>query len=606
MFDALFVLLHVTIVLILIICIYLLQLKNKKQIHIVFIWTIIAMLVLSIGYLMEKYTRMYYGKTIMIYVYIWYTGLCFIPVCLLLISIVFINTKIAFTKKYYLLFVIPVLSVIMLLTNEYHHLFFVNFSGTNNEVVYGKYFIIHSIYSYACIIIGLVRLLYHSVKISKFFSMQSVLIAIGSIIPLFVNIIVTFKLVVLPAYTTAIAFSVTIIFISIAIFRYQFLRVSPIALRTIVDRISDSFIVVNDDFIVIDYNKTMNTALSNIANVEVKKSIFEIFKDTCLINDKDNLYDLIKVSKESGMSISFEKHITGDQVDKYFNIEITPIIAHNNYLGTIILFKDNTENVKHLEAIEEKHAIMMEQERLASLGQLMGGIAHNMKTSIMSIAGAVEGLRDLVDEYDMSVSDSSVTIEDHHEIAAEMKTWLTKIKPYCSYMTDIIDTVKGQTVKFNTSLVVGFTVNELVKRIELLLKYELIRNKCTLNTEIRTDSSTELHGDINSLVQVFDNIIINAMQAYEGQEGRIELIIEEKENNILFTVRDYAKGIPDSIKDKLLKEMITTKGRSGTGLGLYMSNLTIKGRFGGNMWLTSEEGRGTSFFIQIPLKKQLN
>jgi two-component system sensor histidine kinase HupT/HoxJ len=606
MHNIFFVLLHISIVLILMICIYLLQIKSKKQIHIVFIWSMIAMLVWSTGYLLEKYTRDYFGQTIMIYVYIWYTGLCFIPPCLLLLSIVFVNTKIRFTKKYLLLFIIPVLSIIMLLTNEHHHLFFVWFSGTNDEVVFGKYFIIHSIYSYACIILGLARLFYHSVKISRFFSKQSVLIAIGSLIPLFVNIIVTFKLMVLPAYTTAIAFSATMIFISIAILRYQFLRISPIALRTIVDRISDSFIVVNDEFIVIDYNRTIKTAFRDIADIQVKKSIFEIFEGTCLINDNNNLYDLIKISKESHMSISFEKHITGGQVDLYFNIEITPIIVNENYLGTIVLFKDITENIRHLEAIEEKHAIMMEQERLASLGQLMGGIAHNLKTSIMSIAGAVEGLRDLVDEYEMSIGDSSVTIEDHHEIASEMRTWLTKIKPYCSYMTDIIDTVKGQTVHPSATLVVGFTINELLKRIELLLKYELMRNKCTLNIENRVNTSTELNGDINSLIQVFDNIIINAIQAYEGKEGRIDFIIEEKDNNILFTVKDYAKGIPDNIKDKLLKEMITTKGRAGTGLGLYMSNLTIKGRFGGNMWLTSEEGKGSSFFIQIPLRKQLN
>jgi signal transduction histidine kinase len=101
---------------------------------------------------------------------------------------------------------------------------------------------------------------------------------------------------------------------------------------------------------------------------------------------------------------------------------------------------------------------------------------------------------------------------------------------------------------------------------------------------------------------VFDNIIINAIQAYDKKHGVIDFIIEDSDDSIIFTIRDHAKGIPENIKSKLLREMVTTKGKDGTGLGLYMSNSTIKGRFGGNMWFESTEGEGTTFFIQIPYK----
>lgn len=74
----------------------------------------------------------------------------------------------------------------------------------------------------------------------------------------------------------------------------------------------------------------------------------------------------------------------------------------------------------------EKHSIMMEQERLASLGQLIGGIAHNFKTPIMSISGGLEALKDLASEYDSSIDDASVTDKDHHEIAEEMREWVKK------------------------------------------------------------------------------------------------------------------------------------------------------------------------------------
>ena len=65
-------------------------------------------------------------------------------------------------------------------------------------------------------------------------------------------------------------------------------------------------------------------------------------------------------------------------------------------------------------------------------------------------------------------------------------------------------------------------------------------------------------------------------------------------------IRDYGKGMPDEVKNRLFKEMVTTKGKNGTGLGLYMSYSTIKGRFLGNMEFVSEENTGTMFVITIP------
>jgi signal transduction histidine kinase len=242
----------------------------------------------------------------------------------------------------------------------------------------------------------------------------------------------------------------------------------------------------------------------------------------------------------------------------------------------------------------------MEQERLASLGQLIGGIAHNLKTPIMSIAGGIDELLDLTNEYEESIGDPAVTEEDHHEIAAEMKKWLEKVRPYCTYMSEVISAVKGQAVAFNTSSVSTFTLDELIKRIAILMKHELIRGHCELVQDIQAAPLTEIRGEVNSLVQVFDNIIVNAIYAYEGANGIIEFNAYYKGGAVEFAIRDHAKGIPDALKNKLFKEMITTKGKDGTGLGLYMSYSTIRGRFGGNMWLESEVGVGTTIYISIP------
>ena len=85
-----------------------------------------------------------------------------------------------------------------------------------------------------------------------------------------------------------------------------------------------------------------------------------------------------------------------------------------------------------------------------------------------------------------------------------------------------------------------------------------------------------------------------------GGPAKVELVVSENNEEINFAFRDFGKGIPESIQPRLFKEMVTTKGKDGTGLGLYMSSSTIKGRFGGNMWFSSKEGEGTSFYITIP------
>ena len=599
--TVLFYLLHLSLLIVLSLLMFLISMANKKQLHYTFIYLVISLLIWNIGYLLEAYARMHYSYTVMLFVYIWYLGLCFTPVFLLLTSIVFEKTKINY-KRYLFLFIPPIVSFIMMITNDRHHLFFKSFSVYNTEAVIGIYFIVHTVFLYGYMVVSLFNFLYSSIKNSGFFSKQSLYTAIGSLIPLVTNVLVTTKIISVPVYTTAISFSAAVLFIAVAIFRYHFLSISPIALRTIVDRISDGFLVVNDEYRIIDYNKTMESAFEKILTISRNKSLQEVFQGTCLIDSDNNLIDFINMAKISGMSVTFEKHIQKGNYDRYFSIEVTPIIINKIQLSTVMLFRDITENVRHLEAIEEKHAIMMEQERLASLGHLIGGIAHNLKTPIMSISGIVEGLKDLVAEYRASIGDESVTVSDHYEIADEMLSWLNKIKPYCSYVSDVIDAVKGQAVNLNASSMVSFTVNELVKRIQILMKYELIRYKCELNTKISVDLSSELNGDINSLIQVFDNIIINAIQAYEGKTGSIDFHIDGDDESILFTIRDYAKGIPNNIKHRLLKEMVTTKGTAGTGLGLYMSYSTIKGRFGGEMWFESEEGKGTTFFVRLPRK----
>ena len=83
----------------------------------------------------------------------------------------------------------------------------------------------------------------------------------------------------------------------------------------------------------------------------------------------------------------------------------------------------------------------MEQERFAFLGQMIGGLAHNLKTPIMSISGCVVAAQALIDECEDSLDDPQVTQEDFREIYGEIREWFQKVKDSTSYMSDIITAI---------------------------------------------------------------------------------------------------------------------------------------------------------------------
>ncbi|MBS5857015.1 MAG: HAMP domain-containing histidine kinase [Clostridium sp.] len=317
-------------------------------------------------------------------------------------------------------------------------------------------------------------------------------------------------------------------------------------------------------------------------------SLFILYIGKDLSNDIDHVVTGLKNISNS------ENVVYANNLPITSNDEIGDLTSSFNEIQKI------TKN--YVDQIHSSQESLMESERLASLGQLIGGIAHNLKTPIMSISGAIEGLSDLIKEYDSSIDDPEVNHQDHHEIASDMNELIVKIRDYIEYMSDIITAVKGQAVTLSESDTIYFTVDELVKRVNILMKHELKNAIVYLNIGVKTNEDLALKGDINSLVQVINNMISNSIQAYNGKpEQEIDLIVEIRDNNLIISIKDYASGLPKKVQDKLFKEMITTKGKNGTGLGLYMSYSTIKAHFNGDIQFETEEGKGTTFYIVLPL-----
>lgn len=574
---------------------------KQKQINKFFFTVLLCIFIISIGVISQSIGYYIFNINPIYFEYFIYIGTCFLPVSLFFTSIVFSKSKIVFNKFYLLLFIIPILSLILLWTNNWHHLFFTLYSFNLNEMKTGNYVIIHYVYTYLLLAISIFNLIKYSVKNAGFFSKQSLLIVIGSLIPIIVNILGTFGIIPMSVYVTPICFSFTILFFALAIFKFKFLSITPIAMQRIVDRISDSFIVINDENVITDFNQTFLKTF-NLSDNKVRNTNFlDLIKYADFAQDDiDKMMNILDNCKVDTGTYQFKKDFKIN--DKYFNIEVNGIFSKDSFLGNLVLLKDVTQHILDMKTIEDNQSMLMEKERLASLGQMIGGIAHNLKTPIMSIAGATEGLLDLTKEYDISIGDPEVTNEDHHAIVKDMNEWIEKIKEYTEYMSNVITAVKGQAVNFADETSDSFTINEAIKYIDVLMKHELKNALVSLNIDVQTDSNTSIKGNINSFVQVVNNLISNAIQAYTDQPNKvIDFVIKKVDNDIQFIIQDYGSGIPESVQEKLFKEMITTKGKNGTGLGLFMSFSNIRAHFNGNMTFESKEGKGTKFIITIPV-----
>lgn len=601
--DTEFILLVISTLSILVLMGNIIRKRPVSQLQNAFATVLITVLVISTGVILQLVCTSFFNVEPIYFENFIYIGTCMLPVALFFVAIIFRNTKIRFKRKYLLLFVIPFLTLLVLYTNKYHHLFYKTYSTNLSEMVYGSYFYIHSIYTYGLLLVSIGIMINASLKNSGSFSKQTILIIIGTMFPILVNLAGTFKIWNMNVCLTPISFSIAVIFYTFAILKFNFLKITPIALQKIVDRISDGYVVLDEENTITDFNKTF-LDMFNLKPENIRSKNFIRFLNNRKVSKKSivRITKSIQKANETDETISFEQHFS--EIKKYFKIEITPIKSDNNSLGILFLLKDITQHKEDMETIKNNQDILMERERLAGLGQLIGGIAHNLKTPIMSIAGAVQGLENLIREYDESIDDPLVNSQDHHDIAKDMEEWIPKIRAYLEYMSDIITTVKGQAVaSLSSDDTEEFTINELIKRVNILMKHELKNAYIYMNVVMKTDENQIIKGNVNSLVQVVNNMISNAIQAYEGKHDQnIEMIVNKKENNIVISITDFAGGLPKEVQDRLFKEMVTTKGKNGTGLGLYMSYSNIKAHFGGDITYVTETGKGTTFNIIIPLR----
>ena len=273
------------------------------------------------------------------------------------------------------------------------------------------------------------------------------------------------------------------------------------------------------------------------------------------------------------------------------NEEIEILDAVSSQLGSAIiraeLYRKNVQNVKELkqalDELKETQIQLVNSEKMASLGQLVAGIAHEINTPVASIKSNNNILSKLISKLeDNDIKEMFKQINDIDKEAIErISKIVTSLKKFVR-----LDEAELQEANINN---------------EIDLTLEIIRHETKNKVEIEKH-----YGEIplikcypNMLNQVFTNILVNACQAIE-KTGKITISTELKEKNLEIKIKDNGKGIPKENLQNIFTAGFTTKGVGvGTGLGLAISQKIID-KHHGKISVISEVGIGSEFIITIP------
>jgi signal transduction histidine kinase len=253
--------------------------------------------------------------------------------------------------------------------------------------------------------------------------------------------------------------------------------------------------------------------------------------------------------------------------------------------------------------LEQSQTSLIRADRLATLGRLIGGIAHEVNTPLGAVLNSLKLLEDLSREYDTSIDDPKVTAEDHHAIARELATTALSATRWARRAASFISKVKMHGRDPRERGAQPFTIEAAANETQALLAHRLRATSCQVRFEASPRDVT-VHGDSTGFGQVLVNLVTNAIDAYEDQridDGVIEIRAEETAEAVIIQVRDRAGGMPTAVAARIFDELYTTKeaGR-GTGLGLWIARNLVEERFGGTLSVETELGVGSCFTIRLP------
>jgi signal transduction histidine kinase len=284
--------------------------------------------------------------------------------------------------------------------------------------------------------------------------------------------------------------------------------------------------------------------------------------------------------------------------------------SRNRQKANLLLSKQKNELESTLSRLKETQKQLIQSEKMASLGELTAGIAHEIQNPLNFVNNFSDVNKELVDELKAELSSGNV--QSANEIAESIWENAQKINHHGKRAEEI---VKGmlQHSRASTGQKEPTDVNALVDEYLRLAYHGLRAKDKTFNAEIKTDfdpGMEKMKLVPQEIGRVILNLVNNAFYAVKekaklqsspgGYEPLVTVTTKREENKIEIAIKDNGNGISQKILDKIFQPFFTTKPTGqGTGLGLSMAFDIVKGH-GGEIKVETSEGEGCEFVIQLP------
>ena len=322
-----------------------------------------------------------------------------------------------------------------------------------------------------------------------------------------------------------------------------------------------------------------------------KDSDLNFLESEVFVND-----DKLIISTKEAKLDYIEQVTIKENITKIVNTSKVPLLdEEGKVIGILAITQDITEQINNINQLKEQEKLIIQQSRLASMGEMIANIAHQWRQPLSIISTLATGIKL---EKELAISNEQSEIDS-----------LDMINQNAQYLSQTIDDFRNYFKKSNYMNTI-FTNNLLDKTLKLIAPR--LKNK---NIEIiMNNENIEIETYENELVQIYINIINNAIDAFEDfkevdYSKYIFIEIKKTDASLEIKIKDNAGGIEDEIMNRIFEPYFTTKDeKQGTGLGLFMCNEIVTKHLKGDIQALSstfsyegKEYKGTTFKITLPL-----
>ncbi|GMQ25460.1 hypothetical protein Aoki45_21420 [Algoriphagus sp. oki45] len=338
-------------------------------------------------------------------------------------------------------------------------------------------------------------------------------------------------------------------------------------------------------------------------------SLFSGYSRSCVVSDNTSIF----IINHEGRPFSNEENEFLKQMGRVFEQAYTRFVDLEKAELQARLISEERDRLEiALNELKTTQAQLIQQEKLASLGQLTAGIAHEIKNPLNFVNNFSDLSRELIEEAfgELEKVESSDAKEEIIAILEDVRSNLTKVYEHGSRADRIVKSML-QHSRASESKRTPQPFNSLVKEFVNLSYHGMRASKSPINVDISLELDPEI-GEVSLISEDFSRVILNLCNnAFDAMREKIQTSSPDfhplltasstlENGKILLSIGDNGPGIPEEIKDKILQPFFTTKkGTEGTGLGLSITHDIIKAH-GGDLSFKTEIGKGTEFIIQLP------